>query len=372
MANPIEEKDIKKDVIDGVVAQLKADGSFATRDEVHNEIMDALKTVVVTPNRDADTEFTPKQRARAKQAWYRQVIGRGLPWEEEKAWSTDVSHSGKELVPTVVANDIVAQLDNTPFRKAVTQYPYSPKGTLPYENALSTAYRMTTRGTAVSESAGTHAEFSYSTYGLMAWMALDNKLAIEANPDTTAYIENTLVRAIMRKEMIEWTLGAGSGSEQMTGMQTTATGVNCVSGHLTVAALTSVDWLALFWGLDSPYAEGAALIAPNATLAALAALNTTTQLYLNVFPGGAMQFFGGYPVIRMPATSFDSPATTKVCAYFGNPKAYYLFQDGPIAIGTTNAGKTATLADQTIVVAKCYTDGVLSLPQAMMGLKYLT
>ena len=370
-----KEVDVKQEVIDGVTERLKKEGPFATREDVHNEVMDAMKTVTITPNKDANGELTPKQKADAKAAWYSTVIGYGRPWGEKTAtggWSTDVSHYGLEMIPTIVANDIVEKLDNTTFRKSVTQYPYSPKGTVIAESTLPAAVRITVRGTAVAQAATVTAEISYATFGLQAWMGIDNKLIREATPQTVAYIENALVRAIARKEMIEWTQGA-HGSNQMTGMGTTgaitATGVNCVSGHLTVAALTAVDWLALYWSLEGMYADNAVLMAPNATLAALAALNTAIVTYLNT---DTMKFFGGHNVLRMPSACFDTPATARPCAYFGDPAYYYLFQDGPITIGTTNQGYTAMTTDQTFVSALLYSDGNLVLPEAMSALKYLT
>ena len=80
-------EDVKKEVIDGVVAELKANGPFATRDELHNELMDALKSVTVTPDLSANGELSPKMEAEGKAAWYRQCIAKGLPWGEEKAWT---------------------------------------------------------------------------------------------------------------------------------------------------------------------------------------------------------------------------------------------------------------------------------------------
>ena len=343
--------------VDGLKAEVK-------------ELRDAFNEnmVKLTPQPGVNSEFTPKQIAEGKAAWYRHCLGFGRPWGEAKAWSTDVSHSGLELIPTVVANSITEKLDNTPFRKAVTAFPYSPKGTVPYENVLPVAYRMTTRGTAVTEAAPTHAEVSYATNGLMAWIGLDQKLIQEATPQTVQYLENALVRAIYRQEVKEWTIGV-NGNKEMTGMTGRADGVNMVSGHLTVASITGVDILALFWALEGMYSDNAMLIAPNATLAAIAALNTTTVTYLNT---DTMMFLGAHKVIRMPSTSFASPATTVPAMYFGDPSFYFLFQDGPIALGLTQEGYTAMTTDRAYVAAKVYSDGNLVLPEAMKALKYLT
>ena len=366
--------DIKQEVIDGVTERLKKEGPFATRDDVHNEIMDALKTVTITPNLDANGELTPKQVAEGKAMWYRQVLGYGENWGEKGSkaatggWSTDVSHYGAELIPTVIANAIVQKLDNTPFRKAVTQYPYSPKGTVIAENTLPAAVRMTTRGTAVTQADVVHAEINYATFGLMAWVGIDNKLIREATPNTVEYLENAMVRAISRKEILEWTIGANA-SKEMTGLTGRATGVNCVSTHLTVAALDAVDMLALFWSLEGMYSDGAVFLAPNATLAKIASLNTTTQKYLDL---DTFKFMGLIPTIRMPSGCFAAPATTVPCAYLGDMKYYYLFQDGPITIATTDQGKTAMTTDQTFIAANLYSDGNLVLPEAVSALKYLT
>ena len=371
--------DIKQEVIDGVTERLKKEGPFATRDDVHNEIMDALKSVTVTPNLDVNGELTPKQIAEGKAMWYRQVLGYGENWGEKGSkaatggWSTDVAHYGAELIPSIVANAIVEKLDNTPFRKLVTQYPYSPKGVVPYENALPAAVRMTTRGTAVTQGTATTAEVSYATNGLMAWIGLDNKLIREASPNTVEYLENAMVRAIARKEIIEFTQGV-TGSKEMVGMGTTgaihATGVNCVSTHLTVAALDAVDMLALFWSLEGMYADNAVFMAPNATLAKIATLNTAgLQKYLDL---NTFKFMELIPTIRLPAACFAAPATAVPCAYYGDMKYYYLFQDGPIQIATTNQGFTAMTTDQTYICATLYSDGALILPEAVSALKYLT
>lgn len=365
----MDEKDVKlQEVIKGVADRLKEEGPFATREDVHNEVMDAMKAVVVTPAIGANGEFTAKQAAEGKAAWYRQVLGKGLPWEA-KAWSTDVSHSGAELIPSLVANSIVEKLDNTPFRKLVTQYPYSAKGTIAVENALPVAYRMTTRGTAVTEAAPTHAEITYATYGLMAWMGLDNKLVQEATPRTVDYIENALVRAIARKEMVEFTLGVGSGSQQMTGLVSTATAVDAVAPHDTLAEIDLTDIKSLYWALEGMYADNGILLAPATVLAALEALNTTTKTVIDI---KSKTFMDGSPYVRMPSASFDTVADGKVLAYYGDYKFYDLFQDGPISIGTTSEGKTAMTEDRTYIAAKVYTDGHLTLGESVQALKYNT
>ena len=368
-----QEKAMQQDIIDktadSVTERLKKEGSFATRDELHSELMDAMKNVTITPQIGANGEFTPKQIGEAKAAWYRQVIGKGLPWEA-KAWTTDVSGAASELVPSLVANAIVEKLNNTHFRKVVTQYPYSAKGTINAELVQPVAYRMTARGTAVTEAAGTLNPITYATNGLMAWMGLDNKLIREATPQTIPFIENAFVRAIARQEEKEWTLGVTAGATfEMTGMTGAADGVNMVSGHLTVAAIDATDVLALYWALEGMYADNAVLLAPNATLAKIASLNTTTVTYLNT---DTMKFLGGHDVIRMPSTSFATPATTKPAAYFGDMSYYYLFADGPITIATTDQGKTALTTDNTYIAAKVYTDGKLILGEAVKALKYLT
>lgn len=365
-------EDVKKEVIDGVVAELKANGPFATRDDLHTEIMDAMKSVTIAPDLGANGELTPKQEAEGKAAWYRQVIGKGLPWEA-KAWTSATSGAAAELIPTVVANSIVAKLDNTPLRKSVTQYPYSPKGVINAEDTLPLAYRMLT-GKPVAEAAGTLTPITYSTSGIMAWMGIDNDLIRNANVRTVPYIEDAMVRAIARRETYEWTLGIHGGSTfEMTGMVGRATAVDMVATHDTLAEVTKADLLALFWGLDGAYADNAVLIAPNSFLAQIALLNDPLvaggMVYFDI---GTMKFMGGIPVIRMPESCFDSPADTKVAAYYGDPKAYYLFSDGPIQIATTDVGKTAMTMDQTYIAAKVYTDGNLIQPLSMVALKYNT
>lgn len=362
---PIE---AKKLIVDEVAQAIRPD-----IDNLKGEVKDLADKlnaamVKIMPMPGVEHEFTPRQAAEAKAAWYRHVLGKGLPWEA-KAWATDVSHSGAELVPSLVAGDIVQQLDNTPFRKVITQYPYSPKGTVPAENALPVAYRMTTRGTAVTEAAPTTAEITYATYGLMAWMGLDNKLLLEASPRTVAYIENALVRALARKEMTEWTLGAGSGSQQMTGMVGRATALNMTATHDTLAEIDLTDAENLYWKLDGMYLDNAKLFAPATVLAKLEGLNTTTKTVIDL---KSNTFMGTVPIVRMPEACFDSPANGKVAAYFGDPSYYYLFQDGPVSIGVTTEGKTAVTTDQTFVAVKAYTDGNLVLPAAMVALKYLT
>src|SRR5664280_1198079 len=128
----MEPEVMKKEIADIVVAELKANGPFATRDDVHNDLMDAMKSVTLTPNKDVDGELTPKQEAEGKAAWYRQVIGLGREWSA-KAWDSTTSGAAAELIPSVVANSIIKKLDNTPFRKYVLHYPYSPKGTINVE-----------------------------------------------------------------------------------------------------------------------------------------------------------------------------------------------------------------------------------------------
>lgn len=362
----------KQEVIDAVTERLKTEGPFATREDVHTELMNTMQSVIVTPDLGANGELTPKQEAEGKAAWYRQVLGKGLPWEA-KAWTSATSGAAAELVPTIVANDIVAHLDNTPFRKVVTQYPYSPKGVINAEATLPLAYRMLA-GKPVSEATPTLTPITYATSGIMAWMGIDNDLIRNATVRTVPYIENALVRAIARRENYEWTLGIHGGSTfEMTGMKYRATAVDMTATHDTLAEVTKADLLALFWALDGAYADNAVLIAPNSFLAQVALLNDPLvaggMVYFDI---GTMKFMGGIPVIRMPESCFDSPADGKVAAYYGDPKAYYLFSDGPIQISTTDVGKTAMTMDQTYVAAKVYTDGNLIQPLSMVALKYNT
>jgi len=368
----VEDKNLQKDVIDGVVAELKANGPFATRDDLHTEIMDAMKSVTITPDPGANGELTPRQEASAKAAWYSQVLGYGRPWDG-KSWTTDVSGAASQLVPSIVANSIYQKLNNTPFRKAVTQYPYSPKGTILSQLVLAQAHRMTVRGTAVAEAVPTLDPIEYNTAGLMAWMGLDNKLIKEAGPSTVTYIEDELVRAIYRQEMYEWTLGVHAGNLEMTGMFSRATAVDMVVGHDTLAEITREDLIKLFWSPDVGYADNAVLIAPSSVLAKLATLNDPLVAGgMNYLDIPTMKFMGGINVIRMPESSFNTVADGKVAAYYGDPKLYYLFADGPITVATTNEGKTALTEDQTFIAAKVYTDGNLIQPLGMYALKYNT
>ena len=368
----MEPEVMKKEIADIVVAELKANGPFATRDELHSDLMDAMKSVTITPDLSVNGELTKKQEAEGKAAWYRQVLGKGLPWEA-KAWTSTTSGAAAELIPTVVANGIVEQIDNTPFRRSVTQYPYSPKGVINAESTLPQAYRMLT-GKPVTEAAPTLTPVTYDTSGIMAWMGLDNDLIRNANVRTVPYIENALVRAIARRETYEWTLGIHGGATfEMTGMVGRAQAVDMVATHDTLAEVTKADLLKLFWSLDGAYSDNAVLIAPNSFLAQVALLNDPLvaggMVYFDI---GTMKFMGGISVIRMPESCFDSPADGKVAAYFGDPKAYFLFSDGPIEIATTNVGKTALTMDQTYIAAKVYTDGNLIQPVRMSALKYNT
>ena len=367
-----QEKAMQQDIIDGVAEKLVKEGSFATRDQLHTDLMDAMKSVTITPDLSANGELTPKQEAEGKAAWYRQCLGKGLPWEA-KAWTSATSGAAAELIPTVVANSLVLKLDNTPFRRSVTQYPYSPKGTILAESTLPLAYRMLA-GKPVPEATPTLLPIEYSTSGIMAWMGIDNDLIRNATIRTIPYIEDALVRAIARRETYEWTLGIHGGATfEMTGMVGRATAVDMVATHDTLAEVTKADLLKLFWSLDGMYADGGVLIAPNSFLAQIALLNDPLVAGgMNYFDIGTMKFFGGIDVIRMPESCFDSPADGKVAAYFGDPKAYYLFSDGPIQIATTDVGKTAMTMDQTYVAAKVYTDGNLIQSLSMYALKYNT
>lgn len=367
-----EEKDIKQEVVDAVTERLKKEGPFATRDELHSELMDVMKSVIVTPDLGANGELSAKVAAEGKAAWYRQVLGKGLPWEA-KAWTSTTSGAAAELIPSIVANDIVALLDNTPFRKVVTQYPYSPKGVINAQATRSLAYRMAA-GLPVTEAAPTLTPITYSTSGIMAWMGIDNALIRNATPRTVPFIENDLVSAIAYRETYEWTLGIPAGATfEMTGMVGRATAVDMAVGHDTLAEIDKADILKLFWSLDGMYADNAVLIAPNSVLAKIASLNDPAVVGgLNYLDIATMKFMTGIPVIRMPESCFDTVADGKVAAYFGDPKNYFLFSDGPIQIATTDVGKTAMTMDQTYVAAKVYTDGNLIRPLGMYALKYNT
>lgn len=355
------EVDMKKEVIDGVVSELKTAGTYVTREEFHDGLMDVLKNVqpVKTVDFDANTPATKRMVMEDVCKWYQTVLG------ERKAWDGITTHVGLELVPSLVAGRIVEKLDVTPFRRTVTRFPAS-KGVLAYENTLPVALRMgSTRG-ATAEVTSTHAEISYSTYGGTAWLLLDNKLIREATPAIVNYTENSLVRSIERLETYEWTLG--SGTRSFTGLKSGATGHETTATIDTIAEITLASFTADFWSLGSPYRDNATWLIPSTVAAQVYSVNKLDTPLMSL----ADHTILGRPYIELPSTCFDTVADQAIYAYFGDMSYYYLFEEKPITLAVTDVGKTLVTNDQTVVVAQFETDGHLVLPEAVTSARFHT
>lgn len=359
--------DMKKEVIDGVVAELKTNGTYVTRDEFHEGLMDVLKNVqpVKTVDFDADTPSQKRMVMEDVCKWYQVVLG------EHKAWEGVTTHVGLELIPSLVAGRIVEKLDNTPFRKLVTHFPGN-KGVLAAENTLPTALRMgSTRG-ATAETTPAHTEVSYSTYGGTAWLLLDNKLIREATPALVTYTENSMVRSINRLETYEFTLG--SGGRSFYGLQAGCyagdggTKNNATAGIDTLAEIVIAQIQTDYWALTSPYRDNATWCLPGTVLAKIYSINVVATPIIDL-PNKTIM---GRPFVELPESCFDTVANHKAYSYFGDMSFFYLFEEKPISLAVTDVGKTLVTNDQTVIVAQFETDGKCVLPLAIDGNFYLT
>ena len=355
-------EDIKKDVIDGVVAELKANGPFATREEMHTELMNAMKNVEPIRPTEFDAN-TPSQKRMVEEdvcKYYSRVFG------ERKAWDSVTTHIGLELIPSIVAGRIVEKLDVTPVRRLVTHFPGS-KGVLPVENALPAAARMGASRAAAAETAGTTAEITYTTFGGTAFLQVDNKLIRNATMPLVQYIENAMVRSISRLEAEEFITGAAA-SRQFIGLRTGATNHDATATIDTLAEITLAQINADYWALPVQYRDNATWVLPGSVVAKIQSLN---KLDTPLFDLGSKTIMGR-PYIEFPSALFEAEADTKIYSFFGDMSYFYLFEESPIQMKTSDQGYTLTTTDRTVIAAQFETDGKVVLAEAINKNAYNT
>lgn len=362
-------EDMKQEVIDAASAKaletLKASGEYVGREElkglIHEEAMDVLKDVkpVLPTEFDADTPSQKRMVMEDICKWYSRVLGEG------KAWDDTTTHVGLEMVPKLVAGRIIEKRDNAPVFKYTTRFP-GDKGTLIVESTQSTALRMGASRSATNEVTPAPTEVTYTTYGGTAWLLVGNKLIRNASPQIVNYVENELVRSIVRLHTYEWTLG--SGTRSMTGMFTGATARDSTAGIDTLAELTLADTMSAFFNLEPQYADNAVWVLPNTVVGQLASLNKADTPMIDVMGKTIM----GRPYVVLPASCFESPADTKAWSYLGDMSYYYIFEESPISLRVSSEGKTLATADQTVVAAQFETDGKVVLAEAIQKNLYNT
>lgn len=358
----MEAEVMKQEVIDAASAKaletLKKDGTYVGREEIkgliHDEAMDVLKGVnpVTTVEFDANTPSQKRMVMEDVCKWYSRVLGEG------KAWEDTTTHVGLEMVPSLVAGRIIEKRDNAPVFKYTTRFP-DDKGTLIVESTQATALRMGAARAATAEVTPAPTEVDYSTYGGTAWLLLGNKLIRNAVPAIVNYVENALVRSIVRLHTYEWTLG--SGTRSMTGMYTGATAVDSTAGIDTLAELTLADTMAAFFSLEPQYADTAIWLMPNTVIGKLAGLNKADTPLIDI-PNKTLM---GRPYVVLPSTCFESPADTKAWSYFGDMSFYDVFEKTPIQLKVSQEGKTLVTGDQTVIAAQFETDGHVVLGEAI-------
>jgi HK97 family phage major capsid protein len=308
---------------------------FATKEELHAELLAAKKATA--------EYFDPKNKEDVEQGllkFYRGKFGEG------KAWDALTTLQGLELIPSVATQRILKKAAELwPLPQMATKLPLD-KGTIGLENTLGTAYRITTRGTPPSESAQAYSNVSFATVGLMAWIGLDNKLLREADMDVLAYLEDSLARAIVAVQWSEFVLGA-TGSGQWEGIRGAAYTNQAPAAHSTIATLDSAEMLALELALEDTYQMNeaeVAIFANKAFFAQAYALNAAGKI---IYEPTTKQWFGHKAIKH---SSIVSSGYAYPCAYLGNWKeGYTIFNKMGLVFKSTDVGKTATLADQTIV-----------------------
>jgi HK97 family phage major capsid protein len=353
----VAELDVKKQE---VIDELKASGNFVTRDELHTELMDALKDVKPIRPDEFDARG-PRQEKMVMDGickYYSVVFG------ERKAWDSVTTHIGLELIPSLVAGRIVEKLDVTPVRKLVTIFP-GDKGTIGVENALPAAARMGAARAAATETAGTHAEITYTTFGGTAFLQVDNKLIRNATPAIVTYIENAMVRSVSRLETIEFLTGAAA-SRQFIGLRTGATAHDALAPIDTLPEITAAQVEADYWALGSQYRDNATWVLPGTVAAQIYSLSTANNKLMDLQAKTIL----GRPYVEFPEALFEAPADTKIYSYFGDMSYFYLFEDRPLQLVASDQGYTLVTTDRTVIAAQFETDGKVVLAEAINGNKY--
>jgi len=233
---------------------------------------------------------------------------------------TDTS-AAATLVPTVVANQILDQVQRASYiRNICTVYP-DDKGYLFVKKAGATAYRTAENNAPNSGTPSTlqYNVVDYNTYEICADTIVSNKLLNEAAPNLLQFIYTQLGQAFARSEEIEFIDGTAA-NHQFVGLDaTTVTTKTAASGHTTISALSYDDFLTAFLALPQQYRPLASWIISSAVEAQ--AMKLKNEFGIPYFNPEAGTILGKKYYIN---DNLDTSGTTHPIAYIGNWQDYYV------------------------------------------------
>lgn len=285
----------------------------------------------------------------------------------QKAWDSATSGGAAELIPTEVGTILIEKLNTySLLRQNCTIYP-SDKGILPVEATAATAARVTTRGTPVDEGEPEFTPLSYATMGVQSWLAVDNKVARESPAKIFDMVTSILVKSFAALEYTEFI--TGSGTNEFQGLDyASITTKTAAAGNTSIATLDLSDvedWYRLLpaayrmAGLNATWFIGSSTLASQ-----LASFNAAGKEYWNA--NVSPETWHGRRFWEH--TSVSTAGTSKPVGYFGDLSYFYIFDKMGLLLKRTDAGKTLTLAGQTLIAVYGETDGMVVLPDAFRSL----
>lgn len=284
-----------------------------------------------------------------------------------KAWDASTSGGASELIPSEIATRLVEKLTTySLLRQNCTIYP-DDKGTVFGEGTAATASRIATRGTASNETTPSYTPVTYATVGMQAWLGVDNKVVRESPLRVFDWVTDILVKAIAAKEYVEFITGTGTNAfKGLDNLSITA--LTAASTHTAMDKLNKSDAENWYRALPQAYrmlGKNIYVIGTSTLAAQLASLNTTGYEVWNYLV--QPEKWHGYPFWEH--ASVTSSGTDHPVGYFGDLSYYYIFDKLGLMIKSTDQGKTAMLADQTIVMVYNETYGNTPLTDAFRSLK---
>ena len=283
-----------------------------------------------------------------------------------KAWDASTSTGASELIPSEIALRLAEKLNTySLLRQNCTIYP-DDKGTVFGEGTAASASRISTRGSASSETSPTYLPVTYATVGDQAWLGVDNKVVRESPIRVFDWVSNILVKAIAAKEYVEFI--SGDGSNAFKGLDSQSISATTCGTHSTIATLDLTDVEPWYRALPQGYrlfGKSVYFIGHSDLAAQLSSLNAAGKEIWNYT--SRPETWHGYPFWEH--STVTSSGTSHPVGYFGDLSYYYIFDKLGLMIKSTDQGKTALLADQTIVCVYNETYGDTPLPDAFRSIK---
>lgn len=272
----------------------------------------AIITPILEERKMEEVRTFAVDSAEYRAAWLKQQMGRPLDAEERAAMAT------VDTVPTITVNTIINRLKDNDLLKLIDFTQYEGYVNIP---------NYTTNGDASwgtsNEQQDVIGHVGLSLYQLIKTVEVPG---VKANTSIDAFeakmveglankIESALQKAVI--------VGAGSGSSEPTGINTTHT---TADGTFTKTGITKADLMNIMGKLDAKYQKDACWIMPNKVFyEAMAVCDLPGFVAIGANLG---HYIGGKPVVIDDNCIISSTDTI----FYGCAKAYHMNLGAPIEV----------------------------------------